>query len=140
MKVQAKSKYLKISASKLRLNADVVRGMSVLQAFDTLVNANQKAAGLLYDTLKSAVANAENNLNLKKSSLVIDEIRVDQGPKLKRFRPRARGSASRILHPMAHLTIVVSDQPNAALKQPEKTTAQQKPRTQVAATAPKEKQ
>lgn len=110
MKVQAKAKYLKISAQKLRLAADLVRDMNVVNASDLLMNTNKKAAGLVGDTLKSAVANAENNLNLSRKKLHIHEIRVDEGPKLKRFRPRARGMAGRIEHKMAHLTIVLDDE------------------------------
>ncbi len=120
MKVQAKSKYLKISAQKLRLVADLVRDMDVLPAQSLLANTNKKAAGLVGDTLKSAVANAENNLNKSRKKLKIDEIRVDEGPKLKRFRPRARGSAGRIEHKMAHLTIILDDQPVVQPKSTEK--------------------
>lgn len=111
MKVQAKAKYLKISAQKLRLAADLVRDMDVVAAQSLLVNTNKKAAGLVNDTIKSAVANAENNLNLSRKKLTIDEIRVDEGPSLKRFRPRARGSAGRIEHKMAHLTVILDDKP-----------------------------
>ena len=68
---------------------------------------------MVNDTLKSAVANAENNLNLSRKKLTIDEIRVDEGPSLKRFRPRARGSAGRIEHKMAHLTVILDDKPVA---------------------------
>ena len=113
MKVQVKAKYLKISAQKLRLAADLVREMDAVQAQNLLTNTNKKAAGLVNDALKSAVANAENNLNLSRKKLMIDEIRVDEGPKLKRFRPRARGSASRIEHKMAHLTMILDDKPAA---------------------------
>lgn len=110
MKVQARSKYLKISARKLRLSADLVRGMKVVDAGDLLRVTNKKSAVLVSDTLRSAVANAENNLNLAKRNLSIDEIRVDEGPMLKRIRPRARGSASPIMHRMAHLTIILTDE------------------------------
>ena len=110
MKVQAQAKYLKISARKLRLGADLVRGMKVVEATDLLRVTNKKAAVLVGDTLKSAVANAENNLNLAKRNLSIAEIKVDEGPMLKRMRPRARGAAGAILHRMAHLTIVLTDE------------------------------
>ena len=109
MKVSAHTKYLKISARKLRLSADLVRGMKVTDASDLLRVTNKKSAVMVSDTLKSAVANAENNLNLAKRNLMIDEIKVDEGPVLKRMRPRARGSAGAILHRMAHLTVTVSD-------------------------------
>lgn len=109
MKTQAVAKYLKISPRKLRLSADLVRGRRIVEAENILSAAPQKGAVMVAEALKSAVANAENNHNLRKNALAIAEIRVDEGPKLKRFRPRARGSASPILHRMAHLTIIVSD-------------------------------
>lgn len=113
MIVTATAKNLKISAQKLRLSADMVRGDKVVAALEVLAVQPQKSAAMVYDVLHSAAANAQNNYNLTRSNLVIDEIRVDQGGKLKRFRPRARGSAGAIEHPMAHVTVVISDQPKA---------------------------
>jgi large subunit ribosomal protein L22 len=110
MKTQANIKYLKISARKLRLAADLVRGMRVVQAEQILAATPKKAAVMVSDALKSAVANAENNHNARKSSLRIHEVKVDEGPTLKRFRPRSRGMAAPILHRMSHLTIIVSDE------------------------------
>jgi large subunit ribosomal protein L22 len=71
------------------------------------MNMPQKSARMIAAGLKSAIANAENNYSLNSSTLQIDEIRVDQGPKLKRGRPRARGAYGKIEHPMAHLRIVL---------------------------------
>ncbi len=110
MKTHAKAKYLKISPRKLRLSADAVRGARVGEAERRLAAMPQKGAELVAEALKSAVANAENNHNARKSTLSIAEIKVDQGPKLKRWRPRSRGMAAPILHPMAHLTLVVTDE------------------------------
>ncbi|GDX63006.1 50S ribosomal protein L22 [Candidatus Saccharibacteria bacterium] len=107
MKVAANIKYLKISAQKLRLGADLVRGQRALDAQELLMNMPQKSARMIAAGLKSAIANAENNYSLNSSTLQIDEIRVDQGPKLKRGRPRARGAYGKIEHPMAHLRIVL---------------------------------
>jgi len=107
MKVAANIKYLKISAQKLRLGADLVRGQRALDAQELLMNMPQKSARMISAGLKSAIANAENNYSLNSSTLQIDEIRVDQGPKLKRGRPRARGAYGKIEHPMAHLRIVL---------------------------------
>ena len=106
MKVAANIKYLKISAQKLRLGTDLVRGQRALDAQELLMNMPQKSARMIAAGLKSAIANAENNYSLNSSTLQIDEIRVDQGPKLKRGRPRARGAYGKIEHPMAHLRIV----------------------------------
>lgn len=107
MKVAANIKYLKISAQKLRLSADMVRGSRAVEAQEILLAMPQKSARLINDGLKSAMANAENNYQLNAATLVIDEIKVGQGPALKRIRPRARGSAARVQHPMAHLHIVL---------------------------------
>ena len=119
MKVAANIKYLKISAQKLRLGADMVRGQRALDAQELLLNMPQKSARMVAAGLKSAIANAENNYGLTGSTLQIDEIRVDQGPKLKRGRPRARGAYGKIEHPMAHLRIVLDsgkEEPKAEAK------------------------
>lgn len=109
MQTQAKARHLKISARKLRLSADVVRGARVVNAENTLRAMPQKGAGMVAAALKSAVANAENNHNLRKSGLHIAAITVDEGRTLKRSRPRSRGMAHPILHRTSHLTVVVSD-------------------------------
>lgn len=124
MKTQANIKYLKISARKLRLAAGLVRGLRVVQAEQVLAATPKKAAVMVSDALKSAVANAENNHNARKSSLIITEVKVDEGPTLKRFRPRSRGMAAPILHRMSHMTIIVSDEA-ASDKKP---TAKNKPK------------
>ena len=107
MKVAANIKYLKISAQKLRLGADMVRGQRAVEAQELLSNMPQKSARMVAQAIKSAVANAENNYNLTGSNLVISEIKVDQGPRLKRGMPRAKGAYGRIEHPMAHLKVVL---------------------------------
>lgn len=107
MKVAANIKYLRISAQKLRLGADLVREKRAIDAQELLLNMPQKSARMVGQGLKSAIANAENNYQLSSGSLVVSEIRVDEGPKLKRGRPRARGAYGRIVHPMAHLHIVL---------------------------------
>ncbi len=121
MKVQAQSKYLRISARKLRLAADLVRGMNVAAAQTLLSVTNKKAAVYVSATIKSATANAENNYNLDRHKLVIDEIRVDEGPTLKRMRPRAKGASSAILHRSSHLVVGLSDAKPAELAKPKQT-------------------
>lgn len=124
MKVVAKAKYLKTSAQKLRLSADLVRGQKVNDALAVLKVTNKKTAGFVYEAIKSAASNAENNHNLNRNSLVIDKISVDQGPRLNRVRPRSRGMAHSIIHPMAHITVVLDEetkqQPKPATKKVEK--------------------
>jgi large subunit ribosomal protein L22 len=134
MKVAANIKYLKISAQKLRIGADMVRGKRALDAQELLLNMPQKSARMIAAGLKSAIANAENNYSLNSTTLQIDEIRIDQGPKLKRGRPRARGAYGKIEHPMAHLRIVLDsgkDQPKAEVKQPAKSEAKPKVTTKI---------
>jgi large subunit ribosomal protein L22 len=135
MKVAANIKYLKISAQKLRLGADMVRGQRALDAQELLMNMPQKSARMIAAGLKSAIANAENNYSLNSATLQIDEIRVDQGPKLKRGRPRARGAYGKIEHPMAHLRIVLDsgkDEPKAESKKPaDKSEAKPKVTTKI---------
>lgn len=109
MKTKAVSKYNRISARKTRLVADMVRGQKVSTAFSILQFTPKKAARLVEKTLKSAVANAENNHKMDKKDLVISSILVDEGPTLKRFRPRARGMASAIKKRTSHVTIVVME-------------------------------
>jgi large subunit ribosomal protein L22 len=134
MKVAANIKYLKISAQKLRIGADMVRGKRALDAQELLLNMPQKSARMIAAGLKSAIANAENNYSLNSTTLQIDEIRVDQGPKLKRGRPRARGAYGKIEHPMAHLRIVLDsgkDQPKNEVKQPTKSETKPKVTTKI---------
>ncbi len=137
MKTQAVAKYLKISPRKLRLSADLVRGRRIAEAENILAATPKKGAVMVSEALKSAVANAENNHNLRKNSLAIAEIRVDEGPKLKRFRPRSRGSASPILHRMAHLTVIVSDDAPVEKKSAKKFTKKSVAKTAADKSAPK---
>ena len=134
MKVAANIKYLKISAQKLRIGADLVRGQRAIDAQELLLNMPQKSARIIAAGLKSAIANAENNYSLNSATLQIDEIRVDQGPKLKRGRPRARGAYGKIEHPMAHLRIVLDsgkDEPKAEAKKEVKSEAKPKVTTKI---------
>jgi large subunit ribosomal protein L22 len=87
-----------------------IQGLPVSAALDLLAFTPKKAAFLIGKTLKSAVANAENNANLKVGGLVVKEAVVGEGPTLKRIMPRARGSASRILKRTSHIRIVLSDE------------------------------
>ncbi len=116
MRVHAIGRNLKISAQKLRVSIDGMSGQSVNVALQQLAAKPQKGATMAFDVLKSASANATNNNSANITQLVIDEIRVDQATKLKRWRPRSRGMTAPIEHQRAHLTIVVSDQPNSKTK------------------------
>ncbi len=109
MNVTAKARNLSISAQKLRLSADLVRGQKANVALEQLRFMPQKSAAMVYDAIASAVANGTHNYQLNTDNLVISEIRVDTGSKLKRFRPRSRGMANAIEHPSAHLTVVLAE-------------------------------
>ncbi|MCK5162256.1 MAG: 50S ribosomal protein L22 [Desulfobacula sp.] len=109
MEVKATTRYTRISPFKLRLPIDEVKGKTAGQALTLLKFMPLKAAGIIYKTLQSAVANAEHNNELDVDRLVVKNIIVDHGPTMKRFRPRARGRASRILKRSSHLTVIVEE-------------------------------
>ncbi len=109
MLVDAKSRYIRIAPRKLRLVADLVRGMKVDEARQTLKFTVKRGTDPVLKVLNSAVANAEHNFYLSKENLYIAEIRIDGGPTIKRFRPRARGSASQILKRTSHISIKLGE-------------------------------
>lgn len=109
MRVHAKAKYIRQSPYKVRLVLDLVRGLPVEDARDVLEFTNRRAAPTIRKVLESAVANAEHNLALDADELFVAEAFADEGPTLKRFRPRARGRATRIRKRTSHITIVVAD-------------------------------
>ncbi len=107
MEVKAVTRHTRISPMKLRLPIDEVKGKNAGQALTILKFMPLKAAGLIHKTLQSAVANAGHNHELDVDKLMVKNIYVDQGPSMKRFRPRARGRASRILKRTSCLTVIV---------------------------------
>ncbi|HEY8531099.1 MAG TPA: 50S ribosomal protein L22 [Limnochorda sp.] len=109
MEARAVARYQRISPQKARLAADLIRGRSVQEAEAILRFTPKKAAALMAAVLRSAVANAENNLNLDRRRLVVSQVYVNEGPTLKRIRPRARGMAYRIRKRTSHITVVVSE-------------------------------
>ena|SRR6184192_2253211 len=110
MEVRATYKYAKISPFKAREIAREIQGLPVSAALDVVAYSPKKAAALINKTLKSAVANAENNANLKVDGLVVKEAIVGEGPTMKRMMARARGSGSRILKRSSHIRIVLTDE------------------------------
>jgi len=110
MEVRSIHKYARISPYKAREVTREIQGLPVSAALDLLAFTPKKAAFLISKTLKSAIANAENNANLKPDGLVVKEAIVGEGPTLKRIMARARGSASRILKRTSHIRIVLSDE------------------------------
>jgi large subunit ribosomal protein L22 len=110
MEVRSTYKYARISPFKAREVTREIQGLPVSAALDLLAFTPKKAAFLINKTLKSAIANAENNANLKPDGLVVKEAVVGEGPTIKRIMARARGSASRILKRTSHIRIVLSDE------------------------------
>jgi len=109
MEVRAVGKYLRVSPYKVRLVADLVRGKKVDEAITILKFLPKKSGRLINKTLRSALANAENTQTIDVDTLFIKTILVDEGPKLKRFRPRAMGRATRILKRTSHITMVLAE-------------------------------
>jgi large subunit ribosomal protein L22 len=110
MEVRSIYKYARISPFKVREVTREIQGLPVSAALDVLAFTPKKAAFLINKTLKSAIANAENNANLKPDGLVVKEATVGEGPTFKRIMARARGSASRILKRTSHIRIVLTDE------------------------------
>ena len=110
MAVRSIYRYARISPFKVREVTRAIQGLPVSAALDLLAFTPKKAAVLINKTLKSAVANAENNANLKVEGLVVKEAVVGEGPTIKRMMPRARGSGSRILKRTSHIRIILTDE------------------------------
>jgi large subunit ribosomal protein L22 len=109
MKVKAHLRYLRIAPRKVRLVADLIRGKKVKEAKNILTFCRKKAAFPLLKLLNSAVANAEHNFKLKEDNLFVSEIFVNEGPRLKRIFPRARGRADIIQKKMSHVSISLEE-------------------------------
>ena len=114
----AQAKYVRMTPMKCRRVIDLVRGLPVDDALDILRFDVHAASEPIYKVVASAIANAENNKDLDRRDLVVAQAYVDEGPTLKRFRPRAQGRAYRIRKRTSHITIVVETAPaGAPLKQ-----------------------
>jgi large subunit ribosomal protein L22 len=110
MEVKAVAKDTGISARKLRLIMELVKGKPIAEAVAILQYAPSPSARVLAKVVKSAAANAENNFQMTTAALRIVKIYADDGPMAKRFQPRARGRADRILKRSSHITVVVAEQ------------------------------
>jgi large subunit ribosomal protein L22 len=105
--VKAVAKYIRMSPHKVRRVLNQIRGRSYQEALMILEFLPYKAGGPVWQVVHSAAANAANNYNLDKKKLIIKETYANEGPKLKRIRPRAQGRAYRIEKPTCHITVVV---------------------------------
>jgi large subunit ribosomal protein L22 len=109
MEAKAIARYIRMSPMKVGIVLDLIRDKNVNEAFAILQYTPKDAAQVVYKILKSAVANAENNLNLDVARLYVCEAHVGQGPTLKRFRPHAQGRAFHIKKRTSHITLVVKE-------------------------------
>ena len=110
MNVAAKLRYSRISPQKMRLMAEAIRGKSIDEAVKILIFSPQKSSGILKKLLDSAVANAENNLGADIDELRVVSIEVNEAPRFKRFRARAKGRGERRIKRNSHITIRVGDE------------------------------
>ena len=110
MEARAQARYVRVTPMKARRVVDLIRGLPVSEAQALLRFAPQSASEPVGKVLDSAVANASHNLHLDPRTLVVSEAYVDEGPTMKRFRPRAQGRAYRIRKRTSHITVVVESQ------------------------------
>ena len=136
MNVISTTKYARISAFKAREVTREIQGLPVSAALDLLAFTPRKAALLVSKTLKSAIANAENNNNLRAETLVVREAVVGEGPTMKRFQPKARGSAGPIRKRTSHIRIIVTDEIAIETRAPKKPA---KAASHIKSAAPKSK-
>ena len=109
MEAKAVAKYIRIAPRKIRVVMDLIRGKNIGEAFAILKYTPKVGADVIEKVLKSAVANAENNLELDRDSLYVSECYCGPGPTLKRFQPRAQGRAFSIMKRTTHITVVVKE-------------------------------
>jgi large subunit ribosomal protein L22 len=112
----ARARYVRATPMKVRRVIELIRGRSAEEALAVLRFAPQAASDPVAKVLASAVANAENNLDLDPDTLWVSKVYVDEGPTLKRFRPRAQGRAYRIRKRTSHITVEVESRPKAEPK------------------------
>ncbi|GEK30783.1 50S ribosomal protein L22 [Kurthia zopfii] len=106
---KAIARTVRIAPRKVRLVVDLIRGKQIGEAIAILKHTPKAASPVVEKVLNSAIANAEHNYDLDVNSLIVSEVFVDEGPTLKRFRPRAQGRASAINKRTSHITLVVSE-------------------------------
>ena len=109
METRAVARFVRISPQKIRLVMDQVRGKKIQEALNMLSFAPQKGASMLKKLINSAVANVQQDSNIDVDSLYIKRVYADEGPTLKRWRPRAQGRATRIRKRVSHLTVILDE-------------------------------
>jgi len=109
VEVQAKARFVRISPRKARLSADLVRGKKVQNALTELAFCQKAGGKIITKLLKSALANADQLGSIEIDGLFVKRIFVDEGPTMKRFRPRAMGRATRIRKRTSHITVILDE-------------------------------
>ncbi len=109
MEARAVARYVRIAPRKARQVAQLIRGKDAQEAAAILKHTPKKGAELISKVLKSAMANAEHNLELSTTDLYVAEARIDEGPTMKRWRPRMRGIPVRILKRTSHITVILRE-------------------------------
>lgn len=109
MQTKATAKYIRVSPRKMKFICNMVRGKNVDEVLSILRFTPKKGAFELEKVVRSAAANAENNFDMVRENLYVAEVYANQGPTLKRFRPRAKGSAYKILKRTSHISVVVKE-------------------------------
>ncbi len=113
--MKAVAKFVRIAPRKARLVADEIRGKSYSEARSVLAFTNKRAAGIVGDVLKSAAANAEHNSDADPDELRVKTVKIDEGPTIKRYRPRAMGRATMIRKRTSHITVELEAPVGAAV-------------------------
>jgi large subunit ribosomal protein L22 len=125
MEVTSITKFVRLSPKKARDVAREIQGLPVSNALDILIFTPKKAALLIGKTLKTAIADAENNFSLDTNSLIIKEAVIGAGPTMRRFKPRAKGSAGPIIKRTSHISITLVGAPPEKKKRSTKAAAKQ---------------
>ncbi|WP_349258377.1 50S ribosomal protein L22 [Stackebrandtia sp.] len=133
---RAVARFVRVSPMKARRVVNLVRGLTADEALTVLQFAPQAASEPVYKVVASAIANAENNEKLDRESLLVSEAYVDEGPTMKRYRPRAHGRAYRIRKRTSHITVVLESVQAGAQASSGPTMRRPKRRTQAAEEAP----
>jgi len=136
MEVTSTTKFVRLSPKKARDVAREIQGLPVSNALDILTFTPLKAAFLIGKTLKTAIADAENNFSLDSSSLIIKEAVIGAGPTMRRFKPRAKGSAGAIIKRTSHISITLVGAPPEKKKRAPKKAAAKKAVKKPAAEKP----
>jgi len=116
MEIKAKAKFIRISPTKVRLAIGLVRGLTVDRALDQMIFSKKWAAKPVAKLINSAIANAINNHDLERDNLFVKEIQVNEGPKLKRWMPKAHGRATPLLKRTSHIEIVLGEIKDSGIK------------------------